>query len=97
MQLGDIAPGQHAVTPKNGEVSLLRKSNGAYFTTTLGGTCSVKIGPHSNTNGDSVTGTFFCDGLRSSSGGTISITSGAFHTFINDHANDPKLRNPPTP
>lgn len=85
MSLGGLSTGNH----NDAEVTILRKTDGAIFTTTVGGTCTVILDPHDSSNGSPVNGVFYCTGLMSSTGMTVGVTGGEFLTEINDSENDP--------
>ncbi len=97
MSLGGLAPGDHVVGNKVGQVVITRKIGmPAIFTTALGGSCTVTIDPHNASNGDAVHATFYCTGLASAGGQHIDVPQGEFKSFINDESNNLNL-NPPGP
>ena len=96
IDLAGLAPGSHAIDAKNGELALVHDTTGDFFTTMLGGTCTVLVDPHTSKNGDPVSGKFFCTGLVSNTNKHVDITSGAFRVYIDDEANNPNL-NAPSP
>jgi hypothetical protein len=87
---------QAGVDQPAGELEVVDRATGDLFSTTIGGTCNVKLDPHGSNNGDLVHGVFHCTGLTSSDGRQVDIGFGEFWTSINDAANDPNL-NPPHP
>jgi hypothetical protein len=97
MSLGGLAPGRHVVAKGAGELALMRKGTGDWFTTAEGGSCAVWIDPHKSSNGSAVTGKFDCTNLQASNGLRIDVAGGQFFTRINDAANDPTLTPPPPP
>lgn len=97
MSLGGLAPGDHILGNKTGQVVITRKvGTPAIFTTALGGSCTVTVAPHNASNGDVVRANFFCTGLASAGGQHVNVPQGEFKSFINDESNNLNL-NPPGP
>jgi hypothetical protein len=97
MSLGGLAPGSHMVMAKSGEFTITQKiGQPAIFTTALGGTCTVQLSPHNDSNGDVVHGTFFCVGVTSAAGKHVDVLAGEFRTAIDDESNNLNV-DPPHP
>jgi hypothetical protein len=93
MSLGSLTVGEH----DNAEVTILLQNSGDVFTTAVGGSCTVFINPHDDSNGSDVSGLFFCTGLMTSTQLQADLTGGQFVTEINDSANNPGSLGPPGP
>lgn len=89
MDLGGLAPGNHALGAGSGELQLLDQGRGETYAVSLGGTCDVWLDPHGTANGVPVSGHFSCAGLGSTTGKTADVTNGTFEVTINDPANNP--------
>ena len=96
MSLGGLAPGSRTLAKGGGELVIMSKVTGDVFTTGLGGSCTVWVDPHEDTNGSAITGWFTCTGLPTGNGDPIDVKGGRFGTFLNDAANNPQHA-PPTP
>ena len=91
MSLGGLGSGEQTLASSGGELSILHEGTADYFTTAIGGSCSVFVAPHESTNGSAVSGTFYCTNLKSNTGKQLDVGGGEFTTFISDTGNDPSV------
>jgi hypothetical protein len=90
MNLLGLDTSSQTITQGSGLVAILRKATGDVLTTDSGGSCTVALEPHQSTNGSTVTGSFYCTGLASVTGGaSADVQGGEFQTQIDDSANNP--------
>jgi hypothetical protein len=92
MNLLSLDASSQTITGASGSVTILRKSTGYVLSTDSGGSCAVSLEPHQSSNGSTVTGSFYCNGLGSPSGSVhVDVLGGTFQAEIDDAANNPHL------
>jgi hypothetical protein len=92
MNLLGLDTGDQSIARGSGSVAILRKATGEVLSTDSGGSCTVSLEPHQSSNGSTVSGSFYCNGMGSPTGGAaVDVVGGTFQTAIDDPANNPGL------